>query len=356
MKILVIEDEEAVRQTIRDLLELNGHEVLEAAGGREGVRRAAERPEFIFCDINMPDLDGYGVLEVLQADPATRDVPFVFLTARSEHAELRLGMTRGADDYLTKPFTEREILDTIAARTRRQRPLRERIEELVAARAREARADWSHELLTPLNGILGGLQLIEQEAGTVDRGELKVLLQLIRAGAERQERLARKLIRFFELERSAERGRPAGTASAEVALRAGAGRAAAECGRGTDLVLAAEPATVAAPETLLAGTVGELVDNACRFSPAGTPVAVTGAAKAGSYRIEVADRGAGMTAEERAAAGPFTQFRRAQREQQGLGLGLAIARLTAERLGGRFELAPAADGPGLRAVLVLPLV
>ncbi len=354
MRILVIEDEEAVRLTLRDLLELNGHEVVEAAGGREGVLRAAEKPEFIFCDINMPDLDGFAVLEALQSEPSVRDVPFVFLTAKNDRADLRLGMTRGADDYLTKPFTEKEILDTIAARTRRQRPLRERIEELVAARAREARADWSHELLTPLNGILGGLQLIEQEAGTVDRDELKVMLQLIRAGAERQERLARKLIRFFELERSEERGRPAGTAAAESALRAGAVRAATEHGRLADLVLILAPAAVAAPETLLAGTVAELVENACRFSPAGTPVTVAGVAGAGTYRIEVADRGGGMTPEERAAVGPFTQFRRARREQQGLGLGLAIARLTAARLGGTFALEPAAGGPGLRAVLVLP--
>lgn len=354
MRILVIEDEESVRQTLQDLLELNGHEVLAAGGGREGVRRAAERPDFIFCDISMPDLDGFGVLDALHADPAVREVPFVFLTAKSGRADQRLGMARGADDYLTKPFTEKEILDTIAARTRRQRPLRERIEQLVAARTREVQADWSHELLTPLNGILGGLQLIESEADTLDRGELKGLLQLIHAGADRQKRLARKLIRFFELERGGPEGAAGAAAAADTAVRGGAVRAAVAGRRLSDLRLAAEPAAVGGPETLLADAVAELVENACRFSAPGTPVTVTGTTVAGRYRIEVGDRGGGMTPAECAAVGPFTQFRRAQREQQGLGLGLAIARLATARLGGGLELAPGADGVGLRAILLLP--
>lgn len=107
-------------------------------------------------------------------------MPFIFLTAPADRADRRSGMDLGADDYITKPFTERDILDAIAARGTRQRTLRGRIEELIEKRRREESANWSHELMTPLNGVLGGLELIEMEGGSVSPAELKDRLGLIR--------------------------------------------------------------------------------------------------------------------------------------------------------------------------------
>ena len=111
-------------------------------------------------------------------------------------------MALGADDYITKPFTERDILDAIAARNKRHGGSwwREKIEQLAERQRRESNAQWSHELLTPLNAVIGGLDLLEMDAETISRDELKEMLALIRNGAERQERLARKLICYFGLE------------------------------------------------------------------------------------------------------------------------------------------------------------
>src|SRR4051812_16336846 len=106
MKILIIEDQEDIRATLRDLLEINGHEVIEAEDGVQGVKLAAQTPDFIFCDMSMPNLDGRGVLNAIKEMPEIRDVPFVFLTANAERHHQREGMTLGADDYITKPFTE----------------------------------------------------------------------------------------------------------------------------------------------------------------------------------------------------------------------------------------------------------
>lgn len=116
-RILVIEDDEQVRLPLVDLLEANGFEVETAEDGRAGIEKArARRPELIVSDIMMPGVDGYGVFEALQADPATAVVPFVFLSAKTDPADIREGLGLGVDDYLTKPFQPQQLLDAIRTR------------------------------------------------------------------------------------------------------------------------------------------------------------------------------------------------------------------------------------------------
>lgn len=358
MKILIIEDEPDIRYTLKELLELNGHSVLAAADGPAGVHLAAQHPDLILCDVGLPGLDGFQVITAIQQLPAGAEIPFIFLTARAEREAQRRGMALGADDYITKPFTEREIIDAIAARVRRQKPLRERIEQLLSERQREASANWSHELLTPLNGVLGGLELIEMEAETVSPAELKQLLALIRAGAERQHTLSRKLIRHYELEQA--RQAPARLlplrCAAETIVSAAASSAADEPHRQRDLRVDCAPGDVTLSAAYLEWAITELVGNALRFTDRGQPVTVTGRRVGSLYRIEITDPGRGMTPEQRAHVGAFTQFERKDREQQGLGLGLAIARDAALLAGGQLLLGDAPGGPGLRATLELPLV
>jgi len=356
MKILIIEDEPAIRETLQDLLELNGHTVQVAADGPRGVELARECPDLILCDVGLPGLDGYQVITEVQKLPPCRDIPFIFLTARAEREDQRRGMALGADDYITKPFTERDIVEAINARVRRQQPLRERLEQLMAERRTVIGANWSHELMTPLNGVLGGLEMIEEEADNIQPGELKELLGLIRSGAERQQALSKKLMLYYELERllaTPERA-PAGFIAARDIIKAGADRAALGEKRTADVRFECAPARMAITAPYLEQAVAELVANACRFSQPGQAVTVTGTLRDGRYLIEILDQGSGMTAEHCARIGPFIQFGRDKREQQGLGLGLAIARSVARLGGGRLVLEPRTDGPGLRATLDLP--
>lgn len=357
MHILIIEDEISIRQTLQELLELNGHTVTAAADGLEGVRLAEQRPELILCDIGMPVLDGFQAITAIQKLPQCRDIPFIFLTARADREDQRRGMALGADDYITKPFTERDLMEAIAARVRRQQPLRERIERLFGERQREIDANWSHELMTPLAGVLGGLELIESEVDSLKPGELRDLLALIRGGAERQQSLSRKLVLYYELERMKSAPPPAKPSRCEAAecAAAGASRAAREEKRAADLTVRCTPGSIPGFEAHLLAAVAELVVNAFRFSKPGDPVTVTGTRQANRYRIEVVDQGPGMTPEQRAKIAAFTQFGRSQHEQQGLGLGLAIAKMTAELAGGRLLLETAGPGDrGLKATLDLP--
>lgn len=116
-KILLIEDDAALRENTAELLELSSYDVITASNGKIGVEKAKQvQPDIIVCDIMMPELDGYGVLEALSKDESTKHIPFIFLSAKTERKDVRKGMDMGADDYITKPFNEEELISAIESR------------------------------------------------------------------------------------------------------------------------------------------------------------------------------------------------------------------------------------------------
>jgi CRP-like cAMP-binding protein/ActR/RegA family two-component response regulator len=124
-KIVVIEDQLEVRENICEILELANHEVYSAPNGKAGIELVkSEQPDLVICDIMMPELDGYGVLFMLAKNPKTASIPFIFLSAKSEKEDFRKGMAMGADDYLTKPFKELDLLDAIDSRLKKSAALK----------------------------------------------------------------------------------------------------------------------------------------------------------------------------------------------------------------------------------------
>ena len=119
-KLLVIDDHDDIRENIAEILTLAGYEVFTAPNGKRGVETALkENPELVICDIMMPELDGYGVLHLLRKNESTLETPFIFLTAKTERADFRKGMEMGADDYITKPFDDIELLNAIEIRLKK---------------------------------------------------------------------------------------------------------------------------------------------------------------------------------------------------------------------------------------------
>lgn len=119
-KILLIEDNPEMRENTAEILILAGYEVTTAINGKEGVSIVHQsEPDLIVCDVMMPELDGFGVLRILNHNPTTSHIPFIFLTAKAEMSDLRKGMNLGADDYLTKPFDDIELLDAIEMRLKK---------------------------------------------------------------------------------------------------------------------------------------------------------------------------------------------------------------------------------------------
>ncbi|GAB4020193.1 response regulator [Spirosoma koreense] len=149
--ILLIEDNVEIRETTAEILELASYSVITAENGKIGVKAALEtKPDLVICDIMMPVLDGYGVLQVFNKNPQLAGIPFIFLTAKTERVDFRKGMELGADDYLTKPFEESELLSAIETRLSRFSLFR---------KTYDLRQDGIHQFLDDARAVVGLHQL-----------------------------------------------------------------------------------------------------------------------------------------------------------------------------------------------------
>jgi len=115
--LLLIEDNNEIRENTAEILELAGYSVSTAENGKRGIEIALQKkPDLIICDVMMPVLDGYGVLHLVHKNPELAPIPFIFLTAKAERTDFRKGMEMGADDYITKPFEDIELLNAVEVR------------------------------------------------------------------------------------------------------------------------------------------------------------------------------------------------------------------------------------------------
>ena len=150
-KILLIEDNPNIRENTAEILELANYTVLTAENGKIGVEIAIQEvPDLIICDIMMPVLDGYGVLHILQKNPATKHIPFIFLTAKTERADFRKGMELGADDYITKPFDGTELMNAVESRLKKVDLLKEVFTEGLQGFGKLVQASSGKDLLAEL--------------------------------------------------------------------------------------------------------------------------------------------------------------------------------------------------------------
>lgn len=131
-KILIIEDQAPMRRNVALMLQMEGYETCVAENGRVGVEVALkEKPDLVLCDVMMPELDGYGVVQALRAEPSFATTPFIFLTAKSDRGDVRIGMNFGADDYLTKPVIRDDLLAAVQSRLARSGAIQDRLEAAI---------------------------------------------------------------------------------------------------------------------------------------------------------------------------------------------------------------------------------
>lgn len=373
--ILVIEDETDVREIILDILDAEDFTAMGAPNGRIGVELARQHhPDLIVCDVMMPELDGHGVLAQLRQDPSSvlAAVPFIFLTAKSTMADLRQGMNLGADDYLTKPFTRRELLGAIATRLRLHETFTRQSQEKLDALRLSITQSLPHELRTPLNGIIGASQFLMDSYDILDADDVQEMVQDINTSAHRLHRLILNFLLYAELElivrnpQKRDRLRseqvsdvaPIITESAQTWVKQYYGD------RLADVQVDVVPAAVAIAANSLHKITLELVDNACKFSDVGQPVQVRGQVvpdpsapdlgRGDRYQLQVRDRGRGMSPEQCANLGAYQQFDRKLYEQQGSGLGLAIVIQMVKLHGGSWAISSDLN-KGTTVTLDLPL-
>ncbi|HIK10551.1 MAG TPA: response regulator [Oscillatoriaceae cyanobacterium M33_DOE_052] len=359
--ILVIEDDDRVRENILDLLEAEEYQALAAPNGIEGVQKATQYlPDLIICDVMMPELDGYGVIQALRKNEATATIPFIFLTAKAEKTDTRKGMELGADDYLTKPFTLEELLKAISARLEKQTAIeRESDKKLQQLRQNLVHA-MPHELRTPLNGIISYSQMLMEECQEMDRAEIQEMAEGIYQSGQRLYRLVQNYLLYAEIElisNDKERLKilRAGIGAATLStIATSANKAAKKFDRLADLRLDLADAPAAISAVHLHKIVEELVDNACKYSTEGSTILVLGIAAEKIYTLSVSNLGRGMSPEQIASLGAYIQFERKLYEQQGSGLGLTIAKRLAELYQGRLMIDSIA-GDYTTVSVILPL-
>jgi two-component system, sensor histidine kinase and response regulator len=360
-KILVIDDDSAMMALTTRALRARGFQTLAAHNGVVGLEMAKQHlPDLIICDIQMPQLNGYETLAALRQDSTTATIPFIFLTGMADRKQIRQGMGLGADDYLTKPFTVQELIGAVTTRLEKQGAVQRRSEKKLEDLRGNIGMALPHELLTPLNGILG-LASIMADAGAVFRpDEIREFAQNIHVSAQRLHRIIENFIIFSEMELAKSdpkkmqdlRASPPAATREIVLVVAREKAAAAE--RQEDLSLEAEEACVVMGAGYFKKIIEELVDNAFKFSEPRTPVRVTAGVSGKRFALSVSDRGRGMSAQQVADIGAHMQFERRFYEQQGIGLGLIISRGLAEMHGGEL-LIDSTPGQHTTVELLLPL-
>jgi signal transduction histidine kinase len=361
-KVLVIEDEADLRGEIVDILELEGYQVLSASNGKEGVALTeAQVPHLILCDVMMPEMDGYGVISHLRQNPETATIPFIFLTAKSEKADLRQGMTLGADDYLTKPFSRSELLEAIATQFQKQAAVESKIQQKLESLRSNITLSLPHELHTPLAGIIGMAELMTEDFDVLEKDEAIEMLDAIHSSAQRLYRLTKNFLLYAELEvmaadpqRMATLRQSGQVSDVALMVSASALHVADPLERGADLKFDLAEGHVQISELKLKKIIEELIDNALKFSEHGTSVTLRGQVMGKNYVLQISDRGCGMTPDQIENIGAYMQFERRIHEQQGSGLGMTIARRLTELHGGKFHI-ESMPGTGTTVRITLPL-
>ncbi|MDB9313488.1 response regulator [Spirulina sp. CS-785/01] len=344
-KILVIEDEMDIRENLLECLEIEDYETLSAENGAIGVEIAlTHSPDLIICDIMMPDLDGYGVLEALRQVPKTEMIPFIFLTALADKTSTRKGMELGADDYLSKPCTPEELLNAVRSRLRKQNIITQRSQKQLEELRSNISQALPHELRTPLNGILGYSDLLLMDFESLDSADVREMLQEIQQSGERLYRVIQNFLRYAELELIAcqperiAQLRQESISCAASYITAQAQKQAYRAKRGQDLLLQLEDGSIAIASLDLGKIIEELLSNALKFSEPGTPITLKSWQEDGHYIFTVSDQGRGMTPEQITQIGAMMQFERKLYEQQGSGLGLSIVQRLVQLYGGKLTI------------------
>ena len=305
-----------------------GYETEEAEGGEAGIEKAKKSvPDLILCDVNMPGMDGRGVLRAVRNDPVLANCQVVLITGNRGQNPRREGMDLGADDYLAKPFDIDQLRTCVLARLRRAQMYRRLESGMLRRHAEIFGSTLPHEFMTPLNGILGFAEILKEDFGKITRGEALQMLGDIETCARRLHRTLMNYLLLMNIEMEGNIGPPERPLRAEQSaelVRNVAAEAARRADRAADLSFQLGPVSLRCRESELRAIAEHLVENALGYSPAGSPVFV--ALRNGGSRssLVVEDKGRGMTSEQLEQIGAFTQFERKRYEQQGLGIGLAI--------------------------------
>ena len=357
--ILIVDDEPNNLDVIVAQLSDCDYQIHYASSGQEALSSLdIYNPDLILLDVMMPGINGIEVCRQIKAMPKWQAVPIVMVTALSSKSDLAKCLGAGADDFISKPVNPEELrarvksmlrikkqFDKIQSLTQIQENTIDTLKISLGALRGNLASNLSHELNPPLYGIIAitaSIEVIKDYLQDMEIAPALEMLDLVEQSACRIEMLTKRLLVYFELEAFVSKQHPVNpmrTKFSSTAIETTLRSQAESSNRSNDLVFSLEDAEILLSEQYLSTLLYELVDNALKFSPLGTPITVSSQIEGDMLKLSVLDLGRGMTEEQIAKIDAFIQFERETYEQQGTGLGLTICRKIAELTGGKFWIA-----------------
>lgn len=361
-KILVIDDAEFILESTSTLLSFEGYEVITASDGLEGVDAAFEHnPDLILCDISMPNLDGYGVIDKIRGNEVTNGIPFIFLTAFTEKQNMRMGMEKGADDFLVKPYTKDELLAAIDTQWKKYSLVEKKIQRKVEEVGKNLNYALPHEFRTVINQVKGSAKIISSDFENFNKEEVNELTDDILSSCDRLLKITENFLIYVRIESYANNPGMRSQLRASKTDEPGAliydalSTIAMRHGRSDDVKIDSIPDSIFVEinSESFHKLIDELIDNAFKFSSEGDLVEINMKMEDDFLWTEIIDHGRGMSQEQINNIGAYVQFERTIYEQQGVGLGLVIAKKLVEIHDGDFII-DSEEGKGTKIRFSLP--
>lgn len=346
-KILIIDDAEFILDSTAALLKYEGYEVLAAPNGYLGIKAAVEqKPDMIICDIAMPGIDGFKVLEEIRKNPETESTPFIFLTAFSEKSKMRAGMERGADDFIVKPYTHDELMLAIEALWAKRSKLEKKFNEKIEEVGRSVTSVLPHEFRTVLNEVIGIAKYMNSDVDDLTKSEIIEFSNDIISSSKRLLKITENFLLFVRIEALASdpvqriQLRKFRTDEPFSIFLDIATSKARKYNRNEDLFFGdnIEQISLEISSESFYKVADEILDNAFKFSEKGKKIHISSFREGNMAVVKIKDEGRGMNNEQVNKISAFAQFERAFYEQQGAGMGLIIAKKLVELHDGVFKI------------------
>jgi two-component system, sensor histidine kinase and response regulator len=345
-KILIVESDLGVQNTLAELLLGNNYKVKTVENGYDGYKNAiSDPPDLIIADIMIPMMDGLEMLRLLKENNSTAGIPFIFLTSKSATIDRRIGMNSGADDYITIPFKPDDLLKAIRVRLEKKENMDRKFERVFRALS----GNIPHELRTPLGSIIGFTNLMLEDILNLDRKEIVEMLQKIKYSSSKLQKTIEKFIIFSEAEvLNMDRKKHESLLNKKTEVQAFLlGSIISEKMREEDVQFPVEMnnsfAVVSVFEDHFCMMFGELIENAIKFSYNNKPIVINSEDDETSYTLAVRNYGKGLTKEELQNLDVFSNQDRRHYEQHGNGLGLILVSRLATFYDAKFNISSIPD-------------
>ena len=340
-KILVIEDEEAVRENLVDLLYASDFDATSAVNGLDGLEKIRiNKPDLIICDINMPEMDGFELLEIMRNNPETYSIPFLFLTALTDNKLQRKGMTLGADDYITKPYDSMDLINAINNKLKKYESLKRSFLKGNKQTDNPQSSLVPFEILTPLNNIRGFIQVLINSCDDIDANERKSILNIIGHSSDRLIKLVENYSMLIKLENDQnifDNPNPEPNNIKRIIMTKQSFMQDYYEEKDISPVVNVDDCYFYFDFQHLNKIVSEIIENAYRYSTDNKLVYIEGRKTDVNYIFKVEHHSKGMNSNFIDNINNFSFNNTPEFEQQSYGLGLALVKKLVEKYNGVFE-------------------